>query len=281
MGELDDRVALVTGASRGIGAAIARRLAAEGAAVAVTARTVDEHPRLPGSLRETVATIEADGGRAVAIAADLADGDDRARIVGDVEAQLGPVDVLVNNAAAAFYLPIDAFPLKRRRILFELNFHAPVDLAVAVLPAMRARGAGWIVNVSSVTSRHPQGPPYRRGSEPTATATIYGASKAALERFTTGLAAEVHGAGIAVNAVSPVAAVRTPGADALVAGIMDARPDLVEPVELMAEAALVLATCDPATCTGRVVLSRPFLEELGRAARNLDGSPRHPDAPLA
>ncbi|HEY7135762.1 MAG TPA: SDR family NAD(P)-dependent oxidoreductase [Acidimicrobiia bacterium] len=280
MGELDGRVALVTGASRGIGAATARRLAAEGAVVAVTARTVDEHPGLPGSLRETVATIEADGGRAVAVAADLADGDDRARIVGDVQAQLGPVDVLVNNAAAAFYLPIDEFSLKRRRILFELNFHAPVDLAVAVLPGMRASGAGWIVNVSSATSQHPHGPPFRRGSEPTATATIYGASKAALERFTTGLAAEVHGDNIAVNALSPVAAVRTPGADALVAGIMDARPELVEPVELMAEATLALATCDPATCTGRIVLSRPFLGELGRAARNLDGSPR-PDGTVA
>jgi NAD(P)-dependent dehydrogenase (short-subunit alcohol dehydrogenase family) len=165
-------------------------------------------------------------------------------------------------------------------MLFELNFHAPVDLAVAVLPGMRARGAGWIVNVSSATSHHPHGPPFRRGSEPTATATIYGASKAALERFTTGLAAEVHGDGIAVNAVSPVAAVRTPGADALVAGIMDARPELVEPVELMAEASLVLATCDPATCTGRILLSRPFLEELGRVARNLDGSPR-PDGTVA
>jgi NAD(P)-dependent dehydrogenase (short-subunit alcohol dehydrogenase family) len=267
MGELVGRVALVTGASRGIGAAIARRLAAEGAAVAVTARTIEEHPRLPGSLRETVATIEADGGRAVAIAADLADGDDRARIAGDVEAQLGPVDVLVNNAAAAFYLPIDAFPLKRRRILFELNFHAPVDLAVAVLPAMRARGAGWIVNVSSVTSRHPQGPPYRRGSEPTATATIYGASKAALERFTTGLAAEVYGDGIAVNSLAPKDVVPTPGT--LFHHLTTMDDPRAEQPEVMAEAALALCR-EPATkpdgsvgLTGRVVYSQDLLAELG------------------
>src|SRR5215211_7597280 len=102
MGACDGRVALVTGASRGIGAAIALRLAGEGAAVAVTARTLDEHPTLPGSLREVVDDIDALGAKAVAIPADLADGDARSRIVPEVESALGPVDILVNNAAAAF-----------------------------------------------------------------------------------------------------------------------------------------------------------------------------------
>src|SRR5438132_14386400 len=131
MGALDGRVALVTGASRGIGAGIAQRFAAEGAAVAITARTVDEHPTLPGSLNETVQTIEAAGGRVLAVAADLADGDDRARIVPEVERELGPVDVLVNNAAAAMYMPNADLPLKRRRITYELNVLAPLDLAQA------------------------------------------------------------------------------------------------------------------------------------------------------
>jgi NAD(P)-dependent dehydrogenase (short-subunit alcohol dehydrogenase family) len=162
-------------------------------------------------------------------------------------------------------------PLRRRRVLFELNVHAPVDLSVAVLPHMRSRGRGWIVNVSSVTSRHPTGP---RSRPPTAAATMYGASKAALERFTTGLAAEVYDDGIAVNSIAPVAAVRTPGAEALVGALMDARPDLVEPVEVLAEAALALATCDATVLTGRVLLSQPFLTEIGRAVKNLDGSDR-------
>jgi NAD(P)-dependent dehydrogenase (short-subunit alcohol dehydrogenase family) len=271
VGALDGKVALVTGASRGIGAAIAKRFAAEGAAVVVTARTLDAHRTLEGSLRETVSAIERDGGRAIAVQGDLADPESRALIVPEVEAVLGPVDVLVNNAAAAFYLPISEFPLRRRRVLFELNVHAPVDLSVAVLPHMRSRGRGWIVNVSSVTSRHPTGP---RSRPPTAAATMYGASKAALERFTTGLAAEVYDDGIAVNSIAPVAAVRTPGAEALVGALMDARPDLVEPVEVLAEAVLALATCDATVLTGRVLLSQPFLTEIGRAVKNLDGSDR-------
>jgi NAD(P)-dependent dehydrogenase (short-subunit alcohol dehydrogenase family) len=264
---------LVTGASRGIGAAAAQRLAAEGAAVAVTARTADAHPTLEGSLRETVELIEAAGGRAVAIVADLADGDDRARIVPETEATLGPVDILVNNAAAAFYLATPDISLKRRRVMYELNVHAPVDLAQGVIPGMRAKGAGWIVNVSSVTSRHPVGPPFPTGQQVGAVAATYGSSKAALERFTSGLASELYGDGIAVNAVAPVAAVRTPGADALVADLMARNPALVEPMEVMVESILALCTGDPAVLTGRIVLSGPLLDELGITPKNLDGTP--------
>jgi citronellol/citronellal dehydrogenase len=257
---LGGRIALVTGASRGIGAAIARRLAAEGASVAVTARTLDVRGPLEGTLHETVAAIETDGGRAVAIAADLTDADDRARIVPEAQAALGPVEILVNNAAAAFYLPTAEMSLKRRRLLFELNVHAAVDLAQAVVPGMRARRQGWIVNISSATSKHPEGPPFSRGHKLGSTSTVYGATKAALERVTTGLAAELNADGIAVNSLAPVAAVRTPGAEAIVGDVMDANPGIVEELDFFVEAALVLCTCDPATCTGRVLSSREVLQ---------------------
>jgi citronellol/citronellal dehydrogenase len=276
VGQLDGRVALVTGASRGIGAGIAQRFAAEGATVAVTARTLDAEPGAPlaGSLRETVATIEAAGGRALAVQSDLADADDRGRVVPQVTAELGAIDVLVNNAAAAFYLPTAEIPLRRRRLTFELNVHAPIDLAQAVLPAMRANGAGWIVNISSATSRPPKGPPFDPGFKLGFTSTVYGASKAALERLTTGLAAEVYADGVAVNSLAPVAAVRTPGADALVGDVLDANPEIVEPLELFVEAALALAVADPQSLTGRICYSRPLLDELGLDYRELDGSAR-------
>jgi NAD(P)-dependent dehydrogenase (short-subunit alcohol dehydrogenase family) len=136
----------VTGASRGIGAAIAQRLAAEGADVAITARTKDRHPTLPGSLDDTAALLAAHGSRVGVIVADMADADDRARIVPEAEAALGgPVEILVNNAAAAIYQPLSDYPLRRRRLLFEVNVHGPIDLAQAALPAMLRAGEGWIV----------------------------------------------------------------------------------------------------------------------------------------
>lgn len=275
MGALDGRVALVTGASRGIGAGIAQRLAAEGASVAITARTMNSNPdaHLAGSLDETLELIRAAGAPCVAIAADIADADDRARIVPEAHAALGPIDVLVNNAAAAMYMPNAEIPLKRRRLTYEINVHAPMDLAQAVLPEMIRRKQGWIVNISSATSKHPKGPPFDPGFKMGFTTGTYGSSKAALERFTTGLAAELYGDNIAVNSLAPVAAVRTPGADMLVGDVMDANPNIVEPLELFVEAAVALTTCDPATMTGRILYSRPLLADLGRKVRALNGGP--------
>jgi citronellol/citronellal dehydrogenase len=263
MGRCDGRVALVTGASRGIGAAIAVRLAEEGAAVGITARTVEPHPTLTGTLPETAAAIEASGARVAVVAADMADGDDRARIVPEIEAALGPVDILVNNAAAAFYIPTAEMTLKRRRLLFELNVHAPVDLIQQVVPGMRERDAGWIVNISSATSKRPQGPPFEVGGKLGSTSTLYGSTKSALERITAGLAAELADDGIALNTVAPVAAVRTPGAEAHLGSYLDDTPGLVEPVEWLADATLALATCDPRSTSGRVLYSGPYLDEIG------------------
>jgi len=270
MGTLEGKVALVTGASRGIGVAIARRLASEGARVGITARTLDPHPRLPGTLRETVTTIEHAGGCATAIAADIQDPVARERVIERVQCELGPIDILVNNAAAAFYLPFDGFPEKRYRVAMEVNVRAPWDLCQRVVPDMKRRGSGWIVNISSASARHPEGPPYddfhRRGGS-----ILYAATKAALDRMSTGLAAELHGSGIAVNALSPVAAVLTPGAEA-----HDVVPEeflrTAEPIELMAEATLALCEPSDPMLTGRVAYTTPLLDELGRRVKRLDGA---------
>jgi citronellol/citronellal dehydrogenase len=274
-GALDGRVVLVTGASRGIGAAIAQRFAAEGAAVGITARTLTSVPDAPlaGSLEDTLELIHAAGVPGVAVVADIADGDDRARIVPEVQRALGPIDVLVNNAAAAMYLPNAEISLKRRRLTYEINVHAPMDLAQAVLPEMRRRRRGWILNISSATSKHPKGPPFDPRFTMGYLTGTYGSSKLALERFTTSLAAEVYADNVAVNTLAPVAAVRTPGAEMLVGPTLDANPEIVESLELFVEAALALATCDPATTTGGILYSRPLLESLGRDVRALDGSP--------
>ncbi|MDX1649404.1 MAG: SDR family NAD(P)-dependent oxidoreductase [Myxococcota bacterium] len=188
MAALEGRVALVTGASRGIGAAIAERFAAEGARVAACARTLEAHPRLPGSLGETVARIRERGGEARAFRVDLMEPADRARLVEEVETGLGPADVLVNNAAASFYRPFADWTEKRRRVAFEVNVHAPFDLTQRVVAGMRTRGGGFVLNISSATARHPEGPPWdefaRHGGD-----LLYGMTKAALDRMSTGLAA--------------------------------------------------------------------------------------------
>ena len=263
------RRVLVTGASRGIGAALATRFAAEAADVAIVARTLERHDHLAGSLAETAARMEGFGNQVAVIVADLADAEDRARIVPEAEAALGgPIDVLVNNAAAAIYAPTSTYPLKRRRITFEVNVHAPLDLAQAVIPGMVDRREGWIVNVSSASSRLSDGPPFRREGV-ALTLGIYGASKAALNRETNCLAAELHGTGVRVNTVEPRAAVLSEGANELVGDQLSA--DQIESMESMVEATLALCDCGP-DLTGRVTVSTELIAELGLTVMTLDGT---------
>jgi NAD(P)-dependent dehydrogenase (short-subunit alcohol dehydrogenase family) len=257
--KLDAQVALVTGASRGIGEAIARRFAAEGAAVAVSARTVTEGDHLlSGSITSTMKSIEDTGGRAIAVAADLARPEDRRALVDSVERELGAIDVLVNNAAVTYFEPTETFSARHYALMFEVQVRAPFELAQLVLSGMRARKRGWILNISSGAARHPEGPPYGRRM---VGGTVYGMCKAALERFTSGLAAEVYEDGIAVNALSPSGLVPTPGV--VYHGLNRGVPaDALEPAEVMAEAALALCSGDPAALTGRITYARPLLAEF-------------------
>jgi citronellol/citronellal dehydrogenase len=243
------RRVVVTGASRGIGASIAERFVAEGASVVITARTLEEHDHLEGSLADTVARC-ARYGTVVPFVADLADAADRARIIPESEVILGgPIDILVNNAAA------------------EVNFHAPFDLAQAVIPSMVERGAGWIINVSSSSSDITDGPPFPFSPMGTTNAA-YGATKAALNRYTNVLGVELYGTGVRVNTLQPVKPVASAGALIHLAGRLD--PDRFNPVEVIVEATMALSSCGP-DLTARICVDGPLLDELGRAVRELDG----------
>jgi len=268
VGALDGRRAIVTGASRGIGAGIAERFTAEGAAVVITARTVDQHDHLEGSLNVTLARCRRHSDAVVVLAADLADPADRFRIVPESVAALGgPIDVLVNNAAAGIHMPMAEFPHKRRRIMFEVNVEAPLDLAQAVVPAMQDRGEGWIVNLSSAAALAVPGPPFVPGAMPGN--GIYAATKAALDRATNALAAELWGTGIRINTLDPVKPVASEGA---IAHLGDRIPaDRYAPVEVIVEAALALATCPPEQ-TGHMVHDQHLLDTLGRTVMTLDGT---------
>ena len=261
-GVLAGQVAVVTGASRGIGEAIARRFAMEGARVVVTARTVEEGDHyLPGSIKAAVKTIVDAGGEALAVPADLADAEDRRNLIHAAERAFGPVDILVNNAAITYFIPSADFPEKRFRLMMEVQVRAPFELSQLVLPAMRERGAGWILNVSSHAAIHPDQTAPGHGG------TVYGMCKAALERFTTGLAQELHGSGIGVNVISP-GLVATPGVmhHRL---INESTEHMVVPIEHMAEACLRLCHGDPKALSGRIDYANEVMAEFGLQAVDL------------
>jgi NAD(P)-dependent dehydrogenase (short-subunit alcohol dehydrogenase family) len=188
MGRLQSRVALVTGAGRGIGRAIALAMAKEGARVAVTARTVKE-------LEEVVGTIRAGGGEALALTADLAASGEPQRVIREVKAALGPVEILVNNAgigSSSNPKPVAEFDDDFWELSLRLNLTVPYLLSKAVLPDMLARKWGRIVNIASIN-----------GKVASLHGAAYAASKHGLLGLTRTLALEVAKEGITVNAVCP------------------------------------------------------------------------------
>ena len=262
MGRLDDKVVVVTGASRGIGAEIARVFAAEGGKVVCAARTLREgdHP-LEGSLDTTVAQIREAGGEATPSTVNISLPEDCERLMQEARDAYGPVDVLVNNAALTYFIPIKDYPLRRWMRSWAVNFHAPFILSQLALQDMIPRGSGSIVNISSGAAIGPGRGPYP-DAPASSGGTCYGAEKAALERFTQGLAQEVYQYGISVTCVSPSQVVPTPGTvfHNLVSGMDDPRG---EPAELMAQSSLLLASEPLDKVTGRVTYSQQILKEFG------------------
>ena len=259
--QCEGRVALVTGASKGgTGTAIALRLAAEGARVAITARSVD-------GLEATQARIREIGGRCVVLPSDLSDPHGaRTRLVERTEAALGPVDILVNNAAVGGYGSFESVPAGRLERALQVNLWAPWLLTAEVIGGMRERGHGAILNITTFSAELPPGPPFPT-NKPSKAGAMYGATKAALNRLTVSVASECEGQGIAVNALAPQGAIATPSlvAAGWVEGVM------FEPLETMAEAALALCTGDPDRLTGRIAFSLQLLTELRRPVFDLLG----------
>jgi 3-oxoacyl-[acyl-carrier protein] reductase len=272
-GKLAGRTALVTGSSRGIGRAIAQRLAAEGATVVVTARQYEASlsvrggsaSALPGTIAETIDLIETAGGTALGVAADLEDAGQRDRLVDEVLDRTGRIDILVNNAGFADYAPIESMSIETFDRTVEHYLRTPFVLTKAAVRHMRKQGAGWIVNVGSVTGIAPVRP-YRDYNK-TSGDVVYASAKAALHRFTQGVAAELLDSNIAVNCVGPSTAIRTPGASQL---IPDTFP--TESVEYLSETVLAMCHRPAAERTGLVAFSLhyPWAQKLH--VHSLDGA---------
>ncbi len=262
MGKLDKKVAIVTGASRGIGKAIAELFATEGARVICSARTLHEgdHP-LEGSLETTVKEIKAASGEATAVACDVSSEESCEHLVNETRRIYGPIDVLVNNAALTYFIPAKDFAPKRWARSFAVNVHGPFILSHLALQDMIPRKSGSIVNISSSAAIGPgRGPYYKDGIF--RGGVCYGAEKAALERMTQGIAEEVYEYGISVTCLSPSQVVVTPGTvyHHLVTGSNDPSG---EPPEYMARATLLLATEPLDKVTGWVTYSQVVLKEYG------------------
>ena len=269
---LAGKTALVTGSSRGIGRAIARRLAAEGATVAVTARAYAPSrstragvpSSLPGTIDETLALIEQAGGSAFGLTADLEDGVARDGLIDAVLDRAGHLDILVNNAGFADYSVVEDMSLETFDRTVEHYLRTPFVLTKAAVPHMRRRGGGWIVNIGSVTGV-PPALPYRDYNK-TSGDVVYASCKAALHRFTQGAAAELLDANIAVNCVGPSTAVRTPGAASLIPETF-----FTEPVEYLAETVLAMCHLPAAQRTGLVAFSLHYPWSQGLPVHSLDG----------
>jgi NAD(P)-dependent dehydrogenase (short-subunit alcohol dehydrogenase family) len=256
--QLQGQVAIVTGAGRGIGRAIALMFAREGARVAVTARTQCQ-------IDETAAMITAAGGSAIAVAGDIADPESVASMAGDVSRRLGPADVLVNNAAhsssAARLWEADPDEWWRG---VEVNLRGPFLAIRAVLPSMLERGSGRIINISS-----------RSAGIPAPGRSEYASSKAALVRLTDTLAAEVADYGVGVFAVHPgrvpTEASRrfegSPAGQRWFAGSGAVLQALEAPPERCAELCVLLASGRADALSGRFL---SIFDDLGDLVRHAD-----------
>ncbi|MEO3760115.1 SDR family NAD(P)-dependent oxidoreductase [Mycobacterium sp. B14F4] len=236
---LSGKVAFVAGASRGIGATVAAALAAQGAAVAVAARS-EREGKVPGTIGSVADGIVAAGGRALAVPCDVTSEESVERAVATTVAELGGIDILIANAGVLWLGPIESTPLKRWQLCLNVNLTGVFLVTKAVIPHVRARGGGSLIAITTTgVEMIEQG------------ANAYWVSKAAVERLYLGLAADLRGDNIAVNCLSPSRVVLTEGWQAGGGG-MTIPPEMVEPPEAMANAAVRLAQQTAAGVTGTV-----------------------------
>jgi NAD(P)-dependent dehydrogenase (short-subunit alcohol dehydrogenase family) len=257
------RTALVTGASRGIGKQIAIELGRRGANVVVAARTVEARKRLPGTIGETVAEIEAVGARALAVQADMASESDLARLVDSAVECFGHIDLLVNNAAAtsgkAWGAPLLDLTREDWMHQYAVNLHAPYTLIRAVAPIMDAHGGGRILNLTTA------GHDADSAREPTPGLPVplaYPSSKAALDQFCISVSPQLRAMNISITNLHP-GFVRTEMVDLMVDAGLDAGSAI--PMDVPTRALAYLATCDdPMAYTGRVLAAEELVDQIGR-----------------
>ncbi len=248
MGLLVGRVAIITGASRGVGRALALRFASEGAAVVVAAKSTTEDPRIPGTIHETAEAVRATGARALAVRCDVRLLSDLERLVSETKEQFGRVDILVNNAGAIWVEPIENTPEKRFDLVMAVNFKGPFFLSQLVIPMMKESGWGHIINMS---------PPVQPAEA--AFKIAYMTSKFGMTLLAHGLGRELAGTGVACNALWP----RTLVESLAVKNWHMGKPEDWRKPEILADAAVEILRQDPRVFTGHALIDEDVLRKAG------------------
>ena len=257
--ELNGKVALVTGASRGIGEYVALELARAGCAVAVCARTEEvKDKRLPGTIHSVAQAIREEGGQAEGIFMDMRDPESITAGVARAVERFGRLDIIVNNAAILVPGTLETIQPRHIDLIWQVDLRGPLLLMREAIPHMRKNGEGKIINVSSRAGVFPGPGPY---AQPARGGAFYGMIKAGLERFSQGLAMELQDDKIAVNVLSPQGRIKTPGN--LFAQNDPENPNLdFEPAYAMAKGTRWICEQGP-EFTGHILFDEDLAKEKG------------------
>ncbi|APZ42375.1 SDR family oxidoreductase [Acidihalobacter ferrooxydans] len=267
MTSLAGKTLFITGASRGIGAAIALRAARDGANIAIVAKTQTPHPNLPGTIHSVAAEVERAGGHALALAVDIRDAEAVAQAAAKTAETFGGIDILVNNASAIWLADTPNTPIKRLDLMFDVNMRGTFVCSQACLPWLRRADNPHILTLSPPPDLNPKW----FGPHVAYTLSKYGMSLCAL-----GMAEELRDAGIAVNTLWPRTVIAT-AALAMLGGAV--RPEQCRKPAIVADAAHAILTRAARTCTGRHFIDEDALAEAGITA--LDAYAVQPGAALA
>ncbi len=252
MENLKDRVVIMSGGSRGIGLAIAKRLAREGAKVALIAKTDQPHPKLPGTIHTAAEEIEAAGGEALPIVGDVREPDKVEAAVKRTAEHFGQIDIVVNNASAINLSPIADLEPKRYDLMMDVNARGTFLLTRAALPHLRESGHAHVLTLSPPLSADPK---WLRGHAP------YTLSKMGMTMLTLGLAADEAESAVAANCLWPRTLIATAAVQNLLGG--DEAMRRARTPDIYADSAAEVLSRDPRECTGNAFIDDEVLAEAG------------------
>jgi len=263
---LANKTLFITGASRGIGKAIALRAARDGANIVVASKTDKPHPKLPGTIHTAVEEINAAGGRGLAVRMDVRDDDQVDAAVQRAVEQFGGIDILINNASAIMLKNTEELPMRRYDLMFQANVRGSYTTVRACIPHLLKAKNPHVLNLS---------PPLSLNPEWFAPHVAYTMSKYGMSMCVLGMADEFRDRGVAFNALWPRTVIATAAINQLGGAVS---PENCRKPEIMADAAHEIVCRDSRKCTGNFFLDENVLRSKGM--RNLDAYSVSPGKPL-